>query len=74
MLRKKLLNQEKRKRKKVRSFKSPYIMLLLIGIILAVLWLIGLLTHFVLGGFIHILLAIAIIVILVRIIRGRNPI
>ena len=47
-------------------------MLLIIGIVLLVLWLRGLFTHF-LGGFIHILLVIAVIVFLVRVIQGRNP-
>ncbi len=48
-------------------------MLLIIGIVLLVLWLLGLLTHVLLGGFIHVLLVIAIIVFLVRVIQGRNP-
>lgn len=47
-------------------------MLLIIGIIFLGLWLLGLVTH-VLGGFIHILLVIAIIFFLVRVIQGRNP-
>jgi hypothetical protein len=45
-------------------------MLWTIAIILIVLWLLGLVTSYTLGGFIHILLVIAIIVILVRVIRG----
>lgn len=49
-------------------------MLLTIAAILIVLWLLGLLTSFTLGGFIHILLVLAIIAVLVRIIQGRNPI
>ena len=40
---------------------------------LLVLWLLGLVTSYTLGGFIHILLVIAIVVVLVRIIQGRNP-
>lgn len=48
-------------------------MLLIIGIILLVLWLLGLFTHMLLGGFIHALLVIAIICFLVRVIQGRNP-
>lgn len=47
-------------------------MILIIGIVLLVLWLLGLLTH-VGGNLIHILLVIAIIVFLVRVIQGRNP-
>jgi hypothetical protein len=48
-------------------------MLLTIAAILIILWLLGLVTSYTLGGFIHILLVVAIIVILVRIIRGQNP-
>ncbi len=44
-----------------------------IAIILLVLWLLGFLGFQVLGGFIHILLVIAIILFLVRVIRGDNP-
>ncbi|MDW7657906.1 MAG: lmo0937 family membrane protein [Bacillota bacterium] len=47
-------------------------MLWTIAIILAVLWLVGLLTSFTLGGFIHVLLVIAVIVIIIRIIQGRR--
>jgi hypothetical protein len=45
-----------------------------IGIVLLVLWLLGLVTSYTLGGFIHILLVLAIIVILLRVIQGRRPI
>ena len=48
-------------------------MLYTIAVILLILWLLGVVTSFTIGGFIHILLVIAIIVILVRIIRGQNP-
>ena len=47
-------------------------MLETIAIILIILWLLGFLTSFTMGGFIHILLVIAIIVVLVRIIQGRR--
>jgi hypothetical protein len=49
-------------------------MLFTIAIILLILWLLGLVTSFTLGGFIHILLVIAIIMILIRLIRGENPV
>lgn len=49
-------------------------MLTTIAIILIVLWLLGLVTSYTLGGFIHILLVLAIIFFLVRVIQGRNPI
>ncbi len=46
-------------------------MLMTIAIILLVLWALGLVTSTTVGGFIHVLLVIAIIVILVRVIQGR---
>lgn len=48
-------------------------MLFTIAAILVVLWLLGVVTAYTLGGFIHVLLVIAIVVVLVRIIQGRNP-
>lgn len=47
-------------------------MLYTIAVILVVLWLLGLVTSYTIGGFIHILLAIAIIAILLRVISGRK--
>lgn len=47
-------------------------MLWTIAVILVVLWLLGLVSSYTMGGFIHILLVIAIIVILLRIIQGRR--
>lgn len=49
-------------------------MLYTIAVLLLVLWAIGLLTSYTLGGFVHILLVVAVILVLVRIIQGRNPI
>lgn len=48
-------------------------MLYTIAVILVVLWLLGLVTSYTIGGFIHILLVIAIIMILLRLITGRSP-
>jgi len=48
-------------------------MLWTIAIILLILWLLGFVTSYTMGGFIHILLVIAIVVILVNLIRGRKP-
>jgi hypothetical protein len=48
-------------------------MLETIIVILVVLWLLGLVTSYTLGGFIHILLVIAIVVVLLRVIQGRGP-
>jgi hypothetical protein len=47
-------------------------MLETIAIIMVVLWLLGLVTSNTMGGFIHALLVIAVVVILVRVIRGRR--
>jgi hypothetical protein len=47
-------------------------MLMTIAIVLIILWALGLVTSTTLGGFIHVLLVIAIIVILVRVIQGRR--
>jgi hypothetical protein len=45
-----------------------------IAVLLVILWLLGFLTSYTLGGLIHILLVIAIIVVLVRVIQGRKPV
>jgi hypothetical protein len=47
-------------------------MLYTIAVVLIVLWLLGLITSYTMGGFIHALLVIAIVVILLQIIRGRR--
>ena len=47
-------------------------MLWTICVVLLVLWLVGMVTAYTMGGLIHILLAIAIIVLLVRVIQGRK--
>jgi hypothetical protein len=47
-------------------------MLMTIAIILIVLWLLGIVTSSAMGGFIHILLVVAIIILLVRVIQGRR--
>lgn len=49
-------------------------MLVTIAAILLILWLLGLVSSYTIGGFIHILLVIAIIMIIIRLIQGRNPI
>jgi len=45
-----------------------------IAILLLIMWLLGMITSYTLGGFIHILLLLAIIAVLIRIIRGQSPI
>jgi hypothetical protein len=47
-------------------------MLWTIFVILLILWLLGLMTSHTMGGFIHILLVIAIVVVLIRVIQGRK--
>ena len=48
-------------------------MLWTIAVVLIVLWVLGLVSSYTMGGFIHILLVIAIVVVLIRIIQGRKP-
>jgi len=48
-------------------------MLWTIAVILVILWLLGFVSSYTMGGFIHILLVIAIIVVVVRVIQGRRP-
>jgi hypothetical protein len=52
--------------------KSNNNMLLTIAIVLIVLWLLGLVSSYTIGGLIHILLVIAVIILLVRLIQGRR--
>jgi len=48
-------------------------MLYTIAVVLVILWLMGLVTSYTMGGLIHVLLVIAIVVILLRVISGRSP-
>ena len=65
--------------KKTSSLNSKFMqpkrgppMLYTVALILVILWLLGLVTSYTLGGFIHILIVIAVIVVLLRIISGRK--
>ena len=49
-------------------------MLYTIAILLCVLWALGLVTSYTMGGFIHILIVVAVVVVLVRLIQGRKVI
>lgn len=49
-------------------------MLWTIFCVLLVLWLLGMVSSYTMGGFIHILLVVAVVVMLIRIIQGRKPI
>lgn len=49
-------------------------MLYTIAAVLVILWLLGMVTSYTVGGFIHILLVIAIVIVLLRVISGRPPV
>jgi len=49
-------------------------MLWTIFVILLILWLLGMVSSYTMGGFIHLLLILAIVVVLIRVIQGRSPI
>jgi hypothetical protein len=48
-------------------------MLWTIAVVLLILWLLGMVSSYTLGGFIHILLVLAVVAILIRLIQGRSP-
>ena len=48
-------------------------MLFTLAVILLVLWLLGVTTAYTMGGFIHLLLVVALVVVVVRLIQGRDP-
>ncbi len=48
-------------------------MLYTIAVVLLILWLLGFVSAYTMGGFIHVLLVVAVVVILVRVIQGRRP-
>jgi len=47
-------------------------MLLTIAVILGILWMLGMVSSYTMGGFVHVLLVLAIIVVLIRVIQGRR--
>ena len=49
-------------------------MLQTIAIVLIVLWLLGMVSSYTIGGYIHLLLVIALVVVIIRVIQGRNPV
>jgi hypothetical protein len=49
-------------------------MLWTIAVLLLILWLLGMVSSYTLGGFIHILLVLAVIAVLIRLIQGRSPV
>jgi asparagine N-glycosylation enzyme membrane subunit Stt3 len=57
------------------AFQETFMDLLwTIAVILIILWLLGMVSSYTLGGFVHILLVLAIIVVLIRVIQGRRPV
>lgn len=48
-------------------------MLFTIALVLLILWVLGLVSSYTIGGFIHVLLVIAVIIVLLRVISGRKP-
>jgi asparagine N-glycosylation enzyme membrane subunit Stt3 len=56
------------------SEKGAGTMLWTIAVVLLVLWLLGMVSSYTLGGFIHILLVLAVVAVLIRLIQGRSPV
>ena len=54
--------------------KARFTMLWTIAVILLVLWALGMVSSYTMGGFIHLLLLLAIVVVLIRVIQGRSPV
>jgi hypothetical protein len=57
----------------INQLGKELIVLSTIIVVLLVLWLLGVATSYTLGGLVHVLLVVAIVVVLLRIIQGRNP-
>jgi hypothetical protein len=55
------------------KMRRTFIMLYTIAVVLVILWLLGLVTSYTLGGFLHVLLVIAVVMVLLRVIGGRSP-
>jgi Family of unknown function (DUF5670) len=56
------------------QFKKEVPMLWTAFVVLLILWALGLVSGYTLGGFIHVLLVIALAVVIIRIIQGRSPV
>jgi hypothetical protein len=59
---------------RIAALSLERLMLMTIFVLLMILWLLGMVSSYTLGGFIHLLLVIAIVVVLVRVIQGRRPV
>ena len=62
-----------RARRNVEALDKECIMLMTLFVILLVMWFLGMVSSYTLGGFIHILLLVALVVVVIRIIEGRQP-
>ena len=58
----------------IAAFAKEISMLWTIAVLLLILWALGMVSSYTLGGFIHILLVLAIVVVLIRVIQGRSPV
>jgi hypothetical protein len=67
------LRGRKRSKGEINLKRKGLVMLWTIFVILLVLWLLGLVSSYTLGGFIHILLVIAVVVLIINLIQGRRP-
>jgi asparagine N-glycosylation enzyme membrane subunit Stt3 len=56
------------------SLSEGVAMLWTIAVLLLILWLLGMVSSYTLGGFIHILLVLAVVAVLIRLIQGRSPV
>jgi hypothetical protein len=67
-------NREFERLLKKRFGKEQPTMLWTIAVLLLILWMLGMVSSYTLGGFIHILLVLAVVAILIRLIQGRSPV
>jgi Family of unknown function (DUF5670) len=58
----------------IERIKRSIAMLYTVAVVLVILWLLGLVTSYTMGGLIHVLLVIAVVVILLRVISGRSAV
>lgn len=68
-----LVEMVMRARRNVEALDKECIMLMTLFVILLVMWFLGMVSSYTLGGFIHILLLVALVVVVIRIIEGRQP-
>ena len=69
-----LCSSSSRRKFRIHATAEKTEMLWTIAVLLLILWLLGMVSSYTLGGFIHILLILAVVAILIRIIQGRSPV